>query len=191
MVHHGNKYHMRQFINIIESFGTSQTLYHGTSIDAAWLIMKKGFLDADYNGRSVSTDEPMGVSLTRDYQVAKNFAANATDSLYDSFFDYFNLGTPPKDFSGVVFAFDRNKIQQEIIDFDDFGDGSEHEERVMGNLPIEPSLENIFVNAKDVSYFLQKAVEVYNRRAGEGQEYNKEFRSIIEGMLKDPRLRAL
>ncbi len=177
---------MRNWINLLEkfeAFGTSNALYHGTDLDAMWLIIRSGVLDPEVEGRDYAG--PLGVSLSRSFKIALDHSRSRTLNLHDSFFDYFDLGSPPP-LSGVVFEFDRSKITQEIIPFDDFGDQVEEEERIVGKLPLEPSLKHIWVKIADVKTFLALAVEAHKKG---GSEYDDKFKEIIRGVLSDPRLR--
>lgn len=180
---------MRHWINLFEkfeAFGSSNTLYHGTDLDAMWLIIRSGVIDPEIEGRDYAG--PVGVSLSRSFKVARDHTHSRMQNLNDSFFDYFDLGPPPRQLSGAVFEFDRSKITQEIIPFDDFdfGDELEEEERVVGKLPLEPSLKHIWVKVADVKTFLTFAIQAHKNG---GSEYDENFEEIIKSVLNDARLR--
>jgi hypothetical protein len=187
-----HKYQMRNWINLVESFGSTTHLYHGLSIDSMWLVIRHGALDPDINGFGHAG--PEGVCLSRNIQVAKGHAESQTENLAYSFFEYFDLGPRPKELTGVVFEFRRDKITQEIVPFDDFagwgddsGEGQEEEERVMGQLPLT-ALTGIYVDPAALHMFLDYATKAF--KAG-GTGYGDEFRAIIQGVLKDPRLKKM
>ncbi len=168
-----------------EDFGTTNELFHGMNLDSLWIVMREGKLKVGGDGGR-GYDGPAGVCLSRSYKVAKGFADSWTDHLYDSFFNYFDLGTPP-DLSGAVMEFDRTKIKQEIIPFDDMGGDVEEEERVLSDLPLD-GLVAIWVSPDDIRTFLRYAVEAHKKG---GSEYDDDFRATIERVLKDPRLRDI
>lgn len=167
----------------------SKYLYHGTHIDNAWLIYKSGKI-CNYYG----SNELDGPSLTRNIAIAKEHAMSKTnDDLAYSFFDYFDLGNVPSGLNGVVFSFDRNKIKQPLVPYDDFGigvggSGYEEEERVIGELSLEPSLVGIYANKTDLESFLNLATSVVKQRGGSG--YGEDFKNIILNMLNDKRLKV-
>lgn len=177
---------MRNWISIVEAiedFGTTPTLYHGTNLDNLWLIIRAGKLSANFHGRGY--EGPTGVCLSRSFKVALDHAQSWTENLGSSFFEYFNLGEPPK-MQGVVLEFERKRIQQEIIPFDDLHDDIELEERVIGDLPLG-ALIGIHVNPDDVRTFVSYAIKSYKEHQN---EYDAEFEKIIEQVLADPRLKA-
>lgn len=173
-----------------ERFGTTEKLYHGTNIDNLWLIMKDGKLTSNVHGRDYPG--PTGVCLSRSLRVASDHASSWAGNLESSFFEYFGIEAR-HDFSGTaVFEFDRAKIQQPLIPFNDFGhgegddDGEEEEERVVGDLPLN-ALSAIYVRKGELEEFLKYAVAAH--KAG-GSEYTDEFKQIIGNVLSDPRLKT-
>lgn len=165
----------------VDAFGTTQRLYHGTNIDNLWLIMKAGKLSANWHGRDYAG--PTGVCLSRSFKVASDHAHSWMDNLLYSFFEYFDLGEPPK-MKGVVLEFDRSRIHEPIVPYDDDMGGAEEEERVVGDLSLD-ALVAIHADPKDIEAFLRYAIEAHKKG---GNEYDAEFRKVIERVLKDPRL---
>jgi hypothetical protein len=179
---------MRKWIDLVERFGTTEKLYHGTNIDNLWLIMRDGKLTADAHGRGY--DGPRGVCLSRSYRVAHDHASSWGEHLGDSFFAYFGL-KEPYNFSGTcIFEFDRKRITQPMVAFNDFGrgegddDGEEEEERVVGDLPLD-ALTAIIVRKGELEEFLRLACEAEKKERG---SYPEEFKAVIQNVLKDPRL---
>lgn len=184
---------MREWINLVERFGTTEKLFHGTSLDNLWLIMRDGKLTQNAHGRSY--EGPVGVCLSRSFKVAMDHAGSWGEQLHDSFFGYFHLGEPRHDFAAtVVFEFDRNKIHEPIVPYDDFGSdphseegGDEEEERVVGDLSLD-ALVAIHVRKGELEEFLEYAVQAKKNAPNDASEYNEEFKAIINNVLKDPRL---
>jgi hypothetical protein len=177
--------------NIFEN--ATYPLYHGTNIDNLWKIIQSGSLKPDYHGRS--NDGPVGVSLSRSFEVAKSFADSWHEDLDYSFFEYFELDGSALDFGGAVLEFDKSRITEPMIPYDDFSDdgngigkiGSEEEERVLGNLSLN-ALTTIWVDPADLRYFLHAAIEAY--KVG-GREYDEEFRKVINQLIHDPRIKSM
>lgn len=176
--------------SIIESFASTEKLYHGLDIDSLWLVMKSGKLSTEPKGWG--HEGPEGICLTRSWRVAVSHSGSQMENLNDSFFSYFNLGTAPE-LSFCVLEFDRSKIANEIIPYDDFagwgdnsGEGQEEEERVIGDLSLD-ALTAIHVKGEDLKTFLDYALRAH--RNG-GKEYTEEFQTIIRDLMNDPRLRT-
>jgi hypothetical protein len=143
--------------------------------------MKAGKLTANWHGRDYAG--PTGVCLSRSFKVASDHAGSWMENLNDSFFHYFDLGDPPE-ISGAVLQFDRSRIRETIVPYDDDMDGLEEEERVVGDLSLS-ALVAIHVNPRDIETFLKYAIEAHKKG---GLEYDAEFRKVIERVLKDPRI---
>jgi hypothetical protein len=183
---------IREWINLVEKFGSTEKLFHGTNLDNLWLIMRDGKLTTNAHGRDYAG--PAGVCLTRSFKVAMDHAGSWADNLHGSFFEYFGI-EPRYDFAGtVVFEFDRNKIHEKLVPYDDFGpdehgeEGDEQEERVVGDLSLD-ALVAVHVRKGEVEEFLEYAVTAF-KKTPDASEYNDEFRSIIGNVLQDPRLQA-
>lgn len=176
-----------------EAFGTTEKLFHGTNLDNLWLIFKDGKLTPNVHGRDYAG--PEGVCLTRSFKVATDHAGSWADNLNGSFFEYFGI-EPRHDFAGtVVLEFDRNRIREKIVPYDDFGadehsedGGIEQEERVLGDLSLD-ALTGIYVRKGELEEFLKHAAEA-NAKHGDAAEYNEQFQAIIHNVLADPRLKT-
>lgn len=184
---------MREWINLVEwadgnpdAFGTTEKLYHGTNIDNLWLIMKAGKLSSNFHGRDYAG--PTGVCLSRSFEVAKSHAESWAEQLGYSFFEYFGIEGPSEDFGSVVFEFQRNLISNELIHFDD-GAGDEQEERTLGDLSLD-ALTTIYVRPEQIAAFLKYATTAHKNNA-EATEYDDQFRSIIQNVLSDSRLKTM
>lgn len=182
-----------RFREIMERFGSSDKLFHGTNLDNLWLIMKDGKLTSNAHGRDYAG--PTGVCLSRSFKVALDHAGSWADNLHSSFFEYFGIEPTRHDWAGtVVFEFDRNKIHEKLIPYDDFHadesneDGDEAEERVIGDLSLD-ALVGIHVRKGELEEFLEYAATAFKKHP-DASDYNDEFRAIITNVLRDPRLQA-
>jgi hypothetical protein len=177
---------MRNWITLVESFGTTQSLYHGTNIDNLCQIVMAGKLSADFHGRGY--EGPTGVCLSRSFKIAHDHATTWAESLGDSFFDWFGIDQPPGLFGKVVLEFDRTKIAQEIIPYDDLGDDFEQEERVVGDLSLN-ALVAIYMHPGELEAFVGYVDEVIGKHAS--TEYSRNTREVASRILSDPRLKKM
>ena len=184
---------MRNWINLCESaFGSTTSLFHGTGLDQFWMIYRAGHLEDGVYG------ENDGISLSRSFEVAMKFQEHRVEEMGYSFFEYFDLGGPPADFSGVIFEFDRSQIANKLVAYDDFGvgvggEGEEQEERYYGKLSLKHCIA-MYLDPKSVNDFVSLASSAYKRHLdGNGlqNDYNPEFEQILRNALNDPRIRSL
>jgi hypothetical protein len=177
--------------DLLEAFATTEKLYHGTNVENLWMIMEAGKLMPSAHARGYQG--PTGVCLSRSFKIALDHAQSWAGDLGYSFFEWFGLDQPSSDFGRVVLEFDRSKITQKIVAYDDFGigeggEGSEEEERVIGDLPLD-ALAAIYVIPKEIEEFIEFCAHAY--RTGEGDGYGEKFRQTMNEILQDPRLKRM
>lgn len=189
---------MREWLSIVqdlvnETFAEPTMLYHGTQVEHLWLIIKSDEIACNH----YSDDLFSGVSLSRSFDVARRHGESDEESMHDTFYDYFGIKAPPRiEFGGSVMAFDRSKIVQKIEPVDYFGDGSEEEERVHGDFPLQPSLAAIYVNRRGLEFFFSE-IERGRRECHERQrdEYNRcygpDYAKIVHFLRTSPLVRDM
>jgi hypothetical protein len=130
-------------------FGTTRLLYHGTSLDHLLAIV---FDDCFETGNGMTDDGPLGISLTRSFDVAHHFSISKEEGFEDTLADYYEVerdrwAHPDPEITrpGVVVVFDRHRLVEqvgELIPHDwDSELVDEEEERTRG--PIRPALRSV------------------------------------------------
>lgn len=137
---------------LVESFGSSPKLYHGTSIDNVVQIVSSGVFEP-----AGSDGYGDGISLTRNLETAESFARSTEHGYDDQLSYYFNADIETRDFRhGAVVEFDRARLLgkgHEIKEIDYHGDGSEAEERVLGSIHGLDCVSAIYVDREDLEWY--------------------------------------
>jgi hypothetical protein len=172
---------MRNWINIVETFGTTNFLYHGTSIDNLWKIINDNALKGDSEALGRSDGNGIGPSLTRSYKVAKLFAYNQEDDFKDYFTVNYNL-------HGAVLIFDRKLLDKNfnVISIDNEDEEDEEEERIIGSItPLKPYLVSINLNVSDIKKYTRTIYKYRKSGMAETYEYPPEWDKAMLNLSKN------
>lgn len=155
-------------------------------------ILKSGALDPDWEARDHAG--PSGVCLSRSFEEALGHARSRTDHIGDIVYDYFNIDHIPSGVLGCVFEFERSRIENKLVAFDDFGigeggEGDEEEERAIGKLSLD-ALTGIYLDPDRLSAFRSDMVKIAEAHPKEGSYY-LDLLPILDGLATDPLVKPM